>query len=55
VRWKFAAEITENINKKKIKDVLLRGREKTKNYLKCKWISGEGGKELKEVKISQIV
>jgi len=42
VRWKFAAEITENINKTKIKDILLLDREKT-NCWKCKWISGDGG------------
>jgi len=54
VRWKFVAEITENINNTKIKDILLRDREKTKNYWKCKWISGDSGQELKERKISQI-
>jgi hypothetical protein len=52
VRWKFAAGITENINKTKIKAVLFRDREKT-NCWKCKWISGDGGQELKERKISQ--
>jgi hypothetical protein len=52
VRWKFAAEITENISKTKIKDILLRDREKT-NCWKCKWISGYSGQELKERKIFQ--
>jgi len=54
VRWKFAAEITEKNNKTKIMDILLCGREKTKNFCKCKWTSGDGGQELKERKISQI-